>query len=140
MNYKIIGLAIVILMVFISVSAVFSADLPIVDGLNSTTNLNQALNDAGAQNKTVLLIFDQDSCYYCDLLKKDVLSNAEVQKQLENGFIVVDIDIAKQPQIASKYKVMGTPTCVFLDSKGNEVQSIGGYVSAGEFLNSIKEI
>ena len=55
-------------------------------------------------------------------------------------FIVVDIDITKQPQIASKYKVMGTPTCVFLDSKGNEVQRIEGYVSAGEFLNLIKEI
>ena len=140
MNYKTIGLAILILMAFVSVSAVFSADSPIVDGLNSTTNFTQALNDAGVQNKTVLLIFDQDSCYYCDLLKKDVLSNANVQKQLEKDFIVVDIDITKQPQIASKYKVMGTPTSVFLDSKGNEVQRIEGYVSAGEFLNLIKEI
>lgn len=32
MNYKTIGLAILILMAFVSVSAVFSADSPIVDG------------------------------------------------------------------------------------------------------------
>lgn len=127
-------------MMCVSVSAVYSADSPIVDGLNSTTNLTQALSDAGTQNKNVLLIFDQDGCYYCDLLKKDVLSNGDVQKQLENGFVVVGVDIAKQPQLASKYKVMGTPTCVFLDSKGNEVQRIEGYVNASEFLNSIKEI
>lgn len=69
----IVGILIVCLVVTISISSVTSAIFndEIVNALNSTSDINQGLNDAQSQNKSVLLIFDQDSCYYCDLLKQE---------------------------------------------------------------------
>lgn len=128
-------------MALVCVSAISGSQTnQIVDGLNSTSNLTQALDDADAQNKTVLLLFDQESCYYCDLLKSDVLSNVNVQKELNDNFIVVDVDVNKDSQLAEKYKVVGTPMSVFLDSNSKEINRIEGYVSAEEFLATLKEI
>ena len=66
--YKLLMLSVVILLALVSVSAVCSSDSngQIVNGLNSVSDVNQALNDAQHSNKSVLLIFDQDSCYYCE--------------------------------------------------------------------------
>ena len=140
--YKLLMLCVVILFALVSVSAVCSSDSngQIVNGLNSVSDVNQALNDAQHSNKSVLLIFDQDSCYYCDQFKKDTLNNKEVQKILNEKFDVVFVDINKQTDVAVKHHVMGTPTCVILDSNGNDVSKIEGYVTSDEFLNAIKEI
>lgn len=126
----------------ISVSSVCSVDVDnqVVAGLNSTSDLNQGLDDAKLNNKTVLLIFDQESCYYCDLLKKDVLSDSEVQKILNENYTVVIVDVNEEYSLAADHRVVGTPTSIFLDSNGQEIGRIDGYVSSEEFVNELKEI
>ncbi len=130
------------LLCVVSISAVSSAEFndEVVTGLNSTSDINQGLDAAHSLNKSVLLIFDQDSCYYCDLLKEDVLSNRDVQDILNENYIVVFVDINEQYDLAADFQVMGTPTCVILDSDGNNVSRIDGYVSGDEFLDAVKEI
>lgn len=108
------------------------------DALNNTTDLTKAVSDAQSHNKHVVLIFDQDDCYYCDLLKKDTLSDKNLISQLNKDYITVFIDINAQPQLASKYKVFGTPTIVFLDANQKEIGRIDGYVNADEFSDYIK--
>lgn len=117
----------------IGMSASYAAD-----DLNTTTNLTKAVNDAQLQNKHIVLIFDQKDCYYCDLLKKDTLSDKNVIFKLNESFITVIVDINEQPQLASQYKVFGTPTTVFLDANQTQIDKIEGYVDAGEFLNHLK--
>ena len=111
-----------------------------VDGLNSTSDITQAITDAKNENKKILLIFDQDSCYYCDLFKEDTLSNSEVQEILNKEYVVVDIDINKEGSIASKYKIFGTPSTIFLNKNNKEIHRIEGYVSTNEFLDTLKAI
>ena len=127
---------------FISISAVSSADFndEMVAGLNSTSDLNMGLSEAQSLNKSVLLIFDQNSCYYCDLLKEDTLSDKDVQDMLNENYVVVFVDVNEQYNLAADFQVMGTPTCVILDSDGNNVSRIDGYVSGDEFLDAVKEI
>jgi thiol:disulfide interchange protein DsbD len=86
------------------------------------------------------LIFDQDSCYYCDLLKQDTLSDLEVQEILNNDYIVADVDINREASLAAEYQVFGTPTMVFLECDANQIYSIEGYVPADEFLDDLKGI
>ena len=117
-----------------------NSDNQIVNGLNSTSNLTKALNNAQLENKKVLLIFDQDSCYYCDLFKEDTLSNPEVQEILNKKYIVVYIDINKEGATASKYQIFGTPSTIFLNKNKKELYRIEGYVPADEFLKTLKEI
>ena len=73
-------------------------------------------------------------------VKAGVLSNKDVQDQLNNNFSVVIVDVNEQPNIAAKYQVMGTPTCVILDSNGKVISKMEGYRTSDEVLNEIKEI
>lgn len=123
-------------------SAVFALDFDDsqISGLNVTTDIDGAFSESKAQNKTLAIIFDQDNCVYCDMFKDDVLSNRDVQKELNEHYIVLLVDINKNPDIATKYKVYGTPITQFLDSNGKEIYKIKGYVTGDEFLKDLREI
>ena len=123
-------------------SAVYSVDFEnnTISGLNITTDVDGAFDISQNENKTLAIIFDQDSCVYCEMLKDEVLSNPDVQKQLNENFVVVLADINKNPEIAAKYDVYGTPTIQFVDSNGQETNKIEGFVDSNEFLQTLKEI
>ena len=120
--------------------AVCASSTDSVSGLNISDNYESALKEAKASNKTVMIIFDQDSCSYCDKFKQDTLSNSQVQEKINSSFIPVVVDVNKDYDLASKYKVFGTPSVVFSDSNGKEIHRIGGYVGAKDFLEEIKGI
>lgn len=122
-------------------SAVCGADFDdtVIDGLNITTDADAAFNASQSENKTLAIIFDQENCMYCDMLKDDVLSAGDVQEELNENYIVLLVDINKNPDLAAKYKAFGTPTVQFLDSNGNEVYRIEGYLPTQEFLKALKE-
>lgn len=110
------------------------------DHVNNTTDLNKAIEQAQAENKSIMLLFDQNGCYYCDELKEKTLSNPDVISKLNEGYITVIVDINEQPRLASKYNVFGTPTAIFLDSNQKQIGKIEGYVDDNEFLNTLKGI
>ena len=111
-----------------------------INGLNVSSDLNKSLDDAKLNNKSVLLVFDQASCVYCDMFKKDVLSNSTIQKDLNKDYNVVIVDLNKEYNLASKYKVAGTPTEIFLNSNGDEIHKIEGYLPPDNFSKELKEI
>ncbi len=111
-----------------------------IPGLNVTDDVEGAFDESQIQNKAMVLIFDQDSCVYCDILKEDTLSNEEVQKQLNENYIVVLVDVNENPEMAEQYQIFGTPSIQFLDSDGNDIERIEGYVDSGEFLDILKGI
>lgn len=129
-------------MLLAAASAVCSADFDnsTVPGLNMTTDIDAAFDASQSENKPVAIIFDQESCVYCDMLKEDVLSNADVQKELNGKYVLLLVDINKNPEFAAKYNVFGTPIIKFVDSKGKLIDGIEGYMDAGEFLKELKEI
>lgn len=134
---RIILAVFLILTLTLTVSA-YEMDNTIIDGLNVTTSVESVLNEK--QDKNVMLVFDSDSCVYCDLLKENVLANPDVQKELNDKYIVVLVDVNKHSDIALKYKAYGTPTTVILNQSGDEIYRIEGYVESDEFLNGLKEI
>lgn len=129
-----------LLLVICAASMAFVSASDSIDGLNTTDDLNQALKDAKDLNKSVMIVFDQDSCVYCDIFKQDVLSNPNVQKVLNDKYIVAVVDINKNPDVATKYKVFGTPITVFVNGDGSEISRVEGCPHADEFLNLIKGI
>ena len=138
-KYVLITSLILFLTLTLSVSAV-NFENATIKGLNITTDFDGALSEAQIQNKSISLIFDQDSCVYCEIFKDDVLSNRDIQKELNEKCVVVLVDINKNPDIAEKYDVYGTPTVQFLDSNGGEITKIEGYVDSNEFSKALKEI
>ena len=65
--------------IIVSVSSENTYDDKYIDGLNVSFDLEQSLNDAKLENKTVMIIFDQSSCIYCDMLKENTLTDSKVQ-------------------------------------------------------------
>lgn len=123
-------------------TAVYSADFEnnTISGLNITNDVDLAFNASHDENKTLVIIFDQDSCYYCDMFKNDVLSNKDVQQQLNENYVVLIVDINENTDTAVKYQVFGTPSVKFIDPNGKEINGIEGYVDSSEFLKELKEI
>lgn len=111
-----------------------------IQGLNLTTDIDNAFDASKNENRTLMIVFDQDSCVYCDIFKSEVLSDSDVQKVLNDNFTVLLVDINRNPDIASKYQVYGTPSIQFVAPDGTDIDRIDGCPEADEFLEFLKGI
>lgn len=135
-----LALAIILtLTLTMAVSAVGQEDQT-VQGLNSTRDIGLAFNESQSQNKTLLIIFDQESCVYCDMLEENTLSDVNVQKELNENYVVLFVDINKDYDVAEKYQVFGTPIVHVISPEGKDLGKIEGYVESDEFLSELKGI
>lgn len=137
--FKWILLVMAVVLSLMSVNAV-SAEDSLENSLNSSDNYEQSLENAKVENKSIVLVFDQKSCSWCEVFKRNTLENQEVIDNLNSKFITVIVDINKNPEVASKYSVYGTPTIIFLDNNANEIERNEGYLPPDEFLEVIKGI
>ncbi len=101
------------------------------------TDLNSALLEAKKTNKSVFIDFYATWCSPCKLMEQNTYSNPEVIAKLNANYIPVKIDVDKNPQIVSEYKVYGYPTMVILNPNGIEIKRFSGYRDADTFLNEI---
>lgn len=94
-----------------------------------STDLDKALQEAKATNKSVLVEFTgSDFCPPCIEMRKNVFSKKEFVEAASKKFILVELDFPKGDQeltrknlpLAEKYKVQGFPTVVLMDSEGKE--------------------
>ena len=139
-KHVLIILAVLLLVSFSSAVFAGEFDNTLVPGLNITDDVDLAFNASQTQNRPLIIIFDQDSCVYCDIFKQEVLSNVDVQNQLNENFVVLLVDVNRHPDIAQKYSIFGTPAIIFLDSAGKIINKIEGCPDASGFLNVIKGI
>ena len=108
-----------------------------IDGLKTSPDLDHALSLAKSKKKPILVVFQQEDCEWCELLVDKVLSNPEVQKELNKRFIVTFVDMNENYKLADEYKILGTPT---VDYEGNEIDRIQGYEREDKFMTKLKEI
>lgn len=94
-----------------------------------STDLDKAIEQAKAENKSVLVEFTgSDWCPPCIAMRKNVFSKKEFVDAASKKFVLVELDFPKgdkelseknQP-LAEKYQIEGFPTVVLLDSEGKE--------------------
>ena len=53
--------------------------------------------------------------------------------------VKLDVGISSGEKTAIKYKVEGTPTILFLNSKGKEISRLVGFVEPGEFSKEMQK-
>ena len=112
-------------------------------------DLKSELADArSAGRKAVFVMFEQEGCPGCMLMKERVLNRPYVQKFYRDRFVNLSLDIfgsvsltdfAGRTQTEKDYAqssgIRGTPTLVFYDLEGAEVLRIVGPVrDADEFM------
>lgn len=80
---------------------------------------------AQAEDKLIFAAFSAEWCAACNLLKQRVLSDRRIEELL-SSYIVVEIDIDTNTQLARGLRVVGMPTLLVLDADGEELfRSVG---------------
>jgi thiol:disulfide interchange protein DsbD len=92
----------------------------------------------------VIIDFYADWCIPCKELDALTFSDPKVI-EISKKFITLKADMTKSlsPEVSAlreKYKVVGVPTVLILDQKGNEVNRITGFLNAEEFYKILSSI
>lgn len=104
---------------------------------------DDALKQAIAEKKLVMVDVYTDWCHWCKKLDKDVYTDKAVQERLTKGFICVKINperTSKSKKVAKDMGVRGYPYIGFFDADGKKIRSISGYVSAEKFRAILDQV
>ncbi len=110
------------------------------DGVKWEKDWDTALKSAQSSKKMIMIDFYTDWCGWCKKLDADVFQNVEFEK-VSKDFLAVKLNAEKEGEtLAKKFEVDGFPTIVFVDSKGDLVGKIVGYLPLPDFTHQTKLI
>jgi uncharacterized protein YyaL (SSP411 family) len=98
----------------------------------------QVFNDAKSQNKLVYLHVGAQWCHWCHVMEDSTYSDLEVQKYLNENFILAKEDQDSRPDLFTKYRSYGWPALVVYDQNANEILKLRGYQERKKFLALMK--
>ncbi len=106
---------------------------------------SEALALAQAHGRVVMVYFHSAHCPYCEQMNTFVLSDPRVASFLESRFVVASVatDTPGGQDLARRYRVPGTPTFVFLASKGGAWEEVGrlfGSRPRAQFLEELRQM
>ena len=106
-------------------------------GVVSANEIDDLLNKAKREGKPVMLEVGSDACLPC-------IQMQPVMKRLEDEYkdkmFVIYADATKYRDISRKFHILGLPTQIFLDKKGNEFHRHIGFYSYKEIKDLLKKI
>ena len=103
-----------------------------------------AYNSSKANNEKMIIDFYADWCIPCKELDKVTFSNPKVKEKLRE-FSTYKVDMTetmneRTESLRNKFNIAVMPTVILINSKGEEVQRLTGFVGADEFLKIINSI
>lgn len=114
--------------------------------VESFLDLREDLADANSEKRQLLLYFYQDGCPYCEKLLNENFTLSAIVEKTRKRFNVIAINIwgdrevldlkgntMTEKDFARHYRVMYTPTMLFLGREGQLVLRLDGYYPPHEF-------
>ena len=100
------------------------------------TPYKTALETAKKEGKPLFVMLYADWCPHCNLMKKEVFSNASVMDFLKKNYICVWKNIEKEEGIAlkNKFNTKSLPAFLFLDSNETLLYALKGEMKTPEFM------
>ncbi len=104
------------------------------------------LEKAAKEKRPVLAYFEAPWCKFCELMDAETFSSAEIGRTLASEWIAIRLDIERQgaegsyrgerltyADLAKRFGIKALPSFVFLDTQGDPVKVISGYISKQKF-------
>ena len=112
--------------------------------ITTKAEFEQALSQAQAAQKTMVLDFYADWCIACKILDKEVFSDSEVASAL-NGFVFVQLDMtnnsSEQLALLDEFHLFGPPGVLFFkDKKALVGEELIGEFNKATFLASLQRL
>lgn len=121
------------LLLFISLQIVSSQNQFVPDNVPYKT----ALENAKSQRKPLFVMLYADWCPHCNLMKKEVFSDASVMDFLKKNYVCSWKDIEKEEGIAlkNKFNTKSLPTFLFIDPNDETLlYALKGELKKADFL------
>lgn len=136
-----LGLLAALLLLAISVAAVAAAEesKEVPDSI-TWLGYNDALAQARDFDKPVYLHFTAKWCKWCVKMQEETYTDPEVVRYMSENFFPVMIDTEQNPALARKYQAKSLPTLWFLDSEGQGLTAIEGYMGADKLLRILEYV
>ena len=110
------------------------------DNLHWFHSYDKAIEASKKEDKPVMLFITMRGCHACDRMEKDVFTNTQVSKYLQNHFVLLQLGI-KNRRIPKKYQAYVTPTFEFIGSDGERiVPSVHGGKKVWKFLETLEDV
>lgn len=138
--FRIFKYAFSVIIIAISVYALVPSDREsILWEPYSETALNSVVDKKG-----IIIDFYADWCIPCKELDLLTFSDSRViELSVDFATLKADMTRSVSPDVESlrnKYNIVGVPTVLILDTEGNELQRITGFVNADEFYKLLSDI
>lgn len=97
-----------------------------------------------ANNNKIIIDFYADWCIPCKELDALTFSDPRVIDEMKN-FSIFKVDMTQTlseeaENLRKQFNILGMPTVLLIDSNGNEVNRLTGFVNANEFLKLIQNV
>jgi thioredoxin-related protein/HEAT repeat protein/thiol-disulfide isomerase/thioredoxin len=102
------------------------------------SNYEEARLLAIEHNRSLFVFFGYDACVYCRKMKDEVFAKPEVKTALKD-FVLVRVNVKKQPHLASLYHIEGVPAIYIHNPDGEVLTRLSGYLPADRFLAWLKQ-
>jgi thioredoxin-related protein len=90
--------------------------------------------------RIIIIDFHADWCKYCVKMEKETFTDPRVYKLMNESFIPISVDTEKEKQTAAQYAVRSLPTMMFLESSGEVINLLPGFVDADMFTTILEYV
>ena len=97
------------------------------------TNFEAAKEESAKTRKPILLQYEMDGCGGCKKLYAETYPNENVQKEMNDWFVLLKLDLIKDRAIRKEFAGYWTPSFYFLDHTGKSYFNFNGYLPPEEF-------
>lgn len=106
-------------------------------------DLSEDLEEANAEGKRLMILFEQRGCIYCAKMHAEVFPDPEIAAMIEDNFFVIQLnlhgdlevtdfdgDVQSEKQMARKWGILFTPTMMFMPQDIDSVPAPQAAVAA----------
>lgn len=107
-------------------------------GIEWVSTLEDAYQLATEKNQPIIVEFWSDECKWCERLEDSTFTHQSVI-DLATNMVFVKAEAKKDTITRERYKIAGFPTVIFMNSSGEEIDRIYGYLPPEEFVSAIQD-
>lgn len=115
----------------------FTAAVSAADGVEWLRSAEKAAELSEKTGKPILIYVRSETCYYCDLMQKDVWEDPTIVTMIKRQFIPLKLTREQNKAGVEAMKVKGYPSTLIFSPEREFIGRIDGYLDAEKFQRTV---